>query len=106
VSFHSLEDRIVKQFLKERTGYAESVSRHMPIVTGEASRSFVQPVKKAVLPQEKETRVNPRARSAKLRWATRLPLREALHESVRNVTRDGDAGAGRIRPVSGEMGST
>lgn len=77
VSFHSLEDRIVKNFLKERTGYAESVSRHMPVVTGEVSRSFIQPMKKAVLPQEEETRANPRARSAKLRCAVRLPQREA-----------------------------
>lgn len=77
VSFHSLEDRIVKQFLKERTGYGESVSRHMPVVVGEASRSFTQPVKKAVLPQEKEISGNSRSRSAKLRWAVRLPQREA-----------------------------
>jgi 16S rRNA (cytosine1402-N4)-methyltransferase len=74
VTFHSLEDRIVKRFFQSRTGTAEeSISRHVPILTVKSAvqASFEQPVRKAITASDKEAAQNPRARSAKLRWAIR-----------------------------------
>ncbi len=69
VTFHSLEDRIVKSFLATRSKVAAG-SRHMPAVGG-AAPSFRLVAKGAVEPSEAETAANPRARSAKLRAAER-----------------------------------
>src|SRR3954469_1649335 len=69
VSFHSLEDRIVKNFLNER-GKASSGSRHLPEVA-QAAPSFQILTKRPVTPGEAEISANPRARSAKLRAAER-----------------------------------
>jgi 16S rRNA (cytosine1402-N4)-methyltransferase len=69
VSFHSLEDRIVKNFLNER-GKAGGGSRHQPEMAQRAS-SFVILTKRPVIADEDEVSVNPRARSAKLRAAMR-----------------------------------
>jgi 16S rRNA (cytosine1402-N4)-methyltransferase len=69
VSFHSLEDRIVKDFLSQR-GKASSGSRHLPEVAQIAS-SFQILTKRPVTPGEAEVAANPRARSAKLRAAER-----------------------------------
>lgn len=71
VTFHSLEDRIVKRFLRDRSGAAPSGSRHLPVareLEGEASFSHVS---KPVRPSEAEIARNPRARSATLRVAHR-----------------------------------
>ena len=70
VSFHSLEDRIVKQFLREASGAVASASRHLPPTTSTARPVFAQ-VSKAIRPGEAELGRNPRARSATLRHATR-----------------------------------
>jgi 16S rRNA (cytosine1402-N4)-methyltransferase len=69
VSFHSLEDRIVKNFLNER-GKVGGGSRHQPEMAQRAS-SFVILTKRPVIADEDEVLVNPRARSAKLRAAMR-----------------------------------
>jgi 16S rRNA (cytosine1402-N4)-methyltransferase len=69
VSFHSLEDRIVKNFLVER-GKAAGGSRHLPELD-QAAPSFVILTKRPVIPGETEISANPRARSAKLRAAER-----------------------------------
>jgi 16S rRNA (cytosine1402-N4)-methyltransferase len=69
VSFHSLEDRIVKNFLTER-GRAPAFSRHQPEVTA-APPSFRLLTRKPQTPDEVEIAANPRARSAKLRAAER-----------------------------------
>ncbi|MGU3540424.1 16S rRNA (cytosine(1402)-N(4))-methyltransferase RsmH [Methylobacterium sp. A54F] len=71
VTFHSLEDRIVKQFLSARSGRAVQASRHLPSVERPVPRSFRAITKGPVLPGEAETAANPRARSAKLRAAER-----------------------------------
>ena len=71
VTFHSLEDRIVKQFLSARSGRAVQASRHVPSVERPAPKSFTPVTKGPVLPTESETEANPRARSAKLRAAER-----------------------------------
>jgi 16S rRNA (cytosine1402-N4)-methyltransferase len=70
VSFHSLEDRIVKTFLRDRSGSA-GASRHMPMATDSEPATFRLVSRKAIQPGEDETRHNPRARSARLRVAER-----------------------------------
>jgi 16S rRNA (cytosine1402-N4)-methyltransferase len=69
VSFHSLEDRIVKNFLVER-GMAGGGSRHLPEMA-QAAPSFHVLTKRPVTPGDQEVAANPRARSAKLRGAER-----------------------------------
>jgi 16S rRNA (cytosine1402-N4)-methyltransferase len=70
VTFHSLEDRIVKRFLASRCGRQAGPSRHLPDLPGVAP-SFAPIGKGVVAPGEAETTRNPRARSAKLRAARR-----------------------------------
>jgi 16S rRNA (cytosine1402-N4)-methyltransferase len=70
VTFHSLEDRIVKRFLKERGGLTGSGSRHIPQSPAGPEPTF-QSVAKPVRPTEAEIKANPRARSATLRAARR-----------------------------------
>jgi 16S rRNA (cytosine1402-N4)-methyltransferase len=69
VSFHSLEDRIVKRFLRARSG-GEGVSRHAPEISGPAP-SFDLEGRKAIEASAAEIARNPRARSARLRIARR-----------------------------------
>ncbi|MEA2921187.1 MAG: rRNA (cytosine1402-N4)-methyltransferase [Bradyrhizobium sp.] len=69
VSFHSLEDRIVKNFLAER-GKSGGGSRHLPEVS-QAAPSFIILTKRPLTPGDGEIAANPRARSAKLRAAER-----------------------------------
>jgi 16S rRNA (cytosine1402-N4)-methyltransferase len=72
VSFHSLEDRQVKEFLRQRSGNAPAPSRHAPVETGApAAPSFHLISRKPVTPGEAELSNNPRARSARLRAAER-----------------------------------
>jgi 16S rRNA (cytosine1402-N4)-methyltransferase len=71
VSFHSLEDRIVKKFLFERSGREPGASRHLPAPTGKRAPSFVLSKISSLTPSEQEIRENPRARSARLRAAER-----------------------------------
>jgi len=71
VSFHSLEDRIVKAFLAERSGKTRGVSRHAPPASKGAEPSFELLFNGARPPGDAEIAANPRARSAKLRAATR-----------------------------------
>jgi 16S rRNA (cytosine1402-N4)-methyltransferase len=70
VTFHSLEDRIVKQFLRKRSGGEGAGSRHLPERRAGAAPTFHKPAK-AVRPSEAELARNPRARSATLRSAVR-----------------------------------
>jgi 16S rRNA (cytosine1402-N4)-methyltransferase len=69
VSFHSLEDRIVKTFLTER-GRVSAGSRHAPVVEG-PEPTFQLLTRRPVVADEQEVAGNPRARSAKLRAASR-----------------------------------
>ncbi len=73
VSFHSLEDGIVKTFLYERSGRISGGSRHLPPVSSDTSSSplFSLPQRKALAASDAESAINPRARSAKLRYALR-----------------------------------
>jgi 16S rRNA (cytosine1402-N4)-methyltransferase len=69
VSFHSLEDRIAKNFLAER-GKVSAGSRHLPEVA-QAAPSFQLLTKRPIIAGDEELASNPRARSAKLRAAER-----------------------------------
>jgi 16S rRNA (cytosine1402-N4)-methyltransferase len=71
VTFHSLEDRIVKTFFAERSGRKGKPSRHLPAADNARAPSFTMLTRKAVEPDEAETAANPRARSARLRVGER-----------------------------------
>lgn len=69
VSFHSLEDRVVKRFFQARAGKLGGVSRYAPETASEAARFEAR--NKAIPPSDAEVARNPRARSAKLRVGRR-----------------------------------
>lgn len=72
VTFHSLEDRIVKRFIRDRSGRRASGSRHLPVTKDEGPvPSFIDVSRKAITAGDAEVAFNPRARSAKLRVAER-----------------------------------
>ena len=73
IAFHSLEDRAVKNFLRERCGEEPRGSRHLPEATGKGrpSATFEALFRGARRPGEAECAANPRARSARLRAARR-----------------------------------
>ena len=80
VSFHSLEDRAVKEFLRERSGSGPRPSRHLPDLPQDRDAPTFTLIKRGtVKPGEAEVRTNPRSRSARLRWAERTdaPARAA-----------------------------
>lgn len=71
VTFHSLEDRIVKQFLSHRAGRTPAGSRHLPDREPGPEPSFTLPFRGHLAASDAEIAANPRARSAKLRAAIR-----------------------------------
>ena len=71
VTFHSLEDRIVKQFLAKRAGKGEAPGRRLPGEALPVTPSFTLPKGQPIVPSDDEARANPRARSAKLRVGIR-----------------------------------
>ncbi len=71
VTFHSLEDRMVKRFLKTRSGDLPSGSRHLPDQSGNRPAATFDQVARPVKAGEAEVEANPRARSATLRVARR-----------------------------------
>jgi 16S rRNA (cytosine1402-N4)-methyltransferase len=71
VCFHSSEDRIVKQFLKERSGGEGQGSRHLPQSAPDRRAATFAPPARKVRPAAAELARNPRARSATLRSAIR-----------------------------------
>lgn len=73
ITFHSLEDRIVKNFLRRKSGGEAGGSRHRPQMSAQTRPTFGKPAR-AVRPSEQELNRNPRARSATLRSAVRLGL--------------------------------
>lgn len=70
VTFHSIEDRMVKRFFQAKSGGGGQGSRHAPVVEKPVPQ-FTQTVRKAITADADELAANPRARSAKLRVATR-----------------------------------
>ncbi len=71
VTFHSIEDRLTKQFFAIRSGYSTAVSRHQPPISDGRAPSFSVTSRRAIKPSNDEVAANPRARSAKLRWGER-----------------------------------
>jgi 16S rRNA (cytosine1402-N4)-methyltransferase len=71
VTFHSLEDRLVKRFLRQRSGGEPTGSRHRPDMSAAGPAPSFEAVAKPVRPGEAELDRNPRARSATLRVARR-----------------------------------
>ena len=84
VTFHSLEDRIVKRFIAERAGDLPDPSRHMPMGARPAA-TFETLRRKPIDPSREEISENPRARSARLRVARRTaaPARQYLSKGKR-----------------------
>jgi 16S rRNA (cytosine1402-N4)-methyltransferase len=93
VTFHSLEDAIVKRFLRLRSGRQAQGSRHLPPASHklgapperQPSFRFVNP--RPIDPSETETAANPRARSARLRWTVRTDAPAWPAEAVPAVPR-------------------
>ena len=73
VSFHSLEDRIVKRFFQIASGQESNANRYAP-ATADVSARFEMVTRKAVGPDDQELEENPRARSAKLRIGRRTTM--------------------------------
>jgi 16S rRNA (cytosine1402-N4)-methyltransferase len=72
VTFHSLEDAMVKEFLRARAEAGKQGSRHLPPIESPAQApSFTLRARAPIASGNQETAGNPRARSAKLRWAIR-----------------------------------
>lgn len=78
VSFHSLEDRIVKDIMKQAAGKIAQPSRYDPqaLITRKNPVTYRLLTSKPVRPTEEECRINPRSRSARLRAIERLPFSE------------------------------
>ncbi len=74
ITFHSLEDRIVKFFFNEITGKQENLNRHLPQVIKIKKVKFKVISKKPILPSSNEIKSNRRARSAKLRVVERMVI--------------------------------
>lgn len=70
VTFHSLEDRIVKRFMQQRSNSAGGGSRYAPVAEQQAA-AFKMPFRRAIGPDDDELDINPRSRSALLRVAIR-----------------------------------
>ncbi len=77
ISFHSLEDRLVKQMFKEASQTLE-VPRNLPVMPDQYQAEFEMINKKPIVPSEEEINVNNRARSAKLRVIERKTIKENI----------------------------
>lgn len=88
VTFHSLEDTIVKQFINKACGTHHGVNRHIPVEPqlndgqADSTSTFTRITRKAVKPSKPELERNPRARSAKLRAAKRTHTPPRLYKEA------------------------
>jgi 16S rRNA (cytosine1402-N4)-methyltransferase len=71
ISFHSLEDRLVKRFMQDAARPAGRLPRRLPVTAREMPQAALKIVGRAIRASDEETRANPRARSATLRVAER-----------------------------------
>ncbi len=73
ISFHSLEDRIVKRFMRAESGakYLQGIGK-LPIKEADIAKGVLKTVGKAIMAGEQEVQNNPRARSAVLRVAEKV----------------------------------
>ena len=82
VSFHSLEDRVVKQFLADRSSTQARPSRHLPYNGVRDIPTFQMTSRKPIIPRASEIETNPRARSAKMRVAQRTDAPARVKEAM------------------------
>ncbi len=80
VAFHSLEDRIVKQFIATASGTMPGQSRHIPKVEQGNSPTFSVEGRRVRKPSKSEIEANPRARSARLRRAVRTGVKARAYD--------------------------
>ena len=76
ISFHSLEDRLVKNTFNKLCGREKNVNRHLPSLNYSMKPKFIKIGKPFYIPTEKEIKKNPRSRSAKLRVIERVKYLE------------------------------
>ncbi len=72
VSFHSLEDKIIKDFFNQHSGKKTTISRYQPQKNIAEVHEFIVPKKLPIIPTQSELTANPRSRSAKLRWGEKI----------------------------------
>jgi 16S rRNA (cytosine1402-N4)-methyltransferase len=103
VTFHSLEDRIVKQFLAARSGRGQAPSRRLPGEAAPPPPTFVVEGKQPIVASAAELAENPRARSAKLRHGIRTGApargRDESSETLSRLPSREHVPIGRIRPI-------
>ena len=73
ISFHSLEDRVVKNFAKQQLE-TDLIPKYIPIKASEIRKSNLKKIGKLIIPSEIEIKENPRSRSAKLRVIERIEV--------------------------------
>lgn len=95
VTFHSLEDRMVKRFMQVRSGHAPRANRYAPETAADTPR-FEKITRKAIEAGAEECTANPRARSARLRIARRLEAPAGFIAPVALGMPEIDLGAGGI----------
>jgi 16S rRNA (cytosine1402-N4)-methyltransferase len=74
VAFHSLEDRLVKNFMREAANPAASIPSHLPFYARDLPQPRLKVIGRALRPSASEVEANPRSRSATLRVAQKLAL--------------------------------
>lgn len=84
ISFHSLEDSIIKDFMNRKSGKGETYSRHMPLPETRPEKIFSIITNKAVKPGDAEISANPKSRSAKLRAAIKTDFLKNHDLTVEN----------------------
>jgi 16S rRNA (cytosine1402-N4)-methyltransferase len=87
VSFHSIEDRIVKNFMRERSAGKFNISRHMPMPVNESKPGLRILTPKPISPSEEEITRNPRASSARLRVAEKI--NDTANDSTKAESQNG-----------------
>ena len=85
VTFHSIEDRIVKRFIQARSGKLYSTSRHLPD-TNAIPNQFSKVTQKVIKPSTSEISINTRARSAKLRIAKRTNIKPGKNLTLEELS--------------------
>ena len=71
VSFHSLEDKIIKDFFNQHSGKKIATSRYQPLEKETNICQFLVPKKMPIVPSTTEVLSNPKSRSAKMRWGAK-----------------------------------
>lgn len=98
ISYHSLEDRIVKQFMRRESSGC-ICPPGAPTCTCEHKASLRLITKKVVIPSWEEIKLNPRSRSAKLRAAERITNSDERYSAIEEIEQSADESMGWRRPA-------